>query len=187
MVARLVGTRCIRSRSAAMRTSGIKANGIPNDKITCDKISNRVGSRPNPSKINAGMAVSSRRQMIGIRRRSKPSMITDPAYPPTEVEAKPDARRAKANNPASTGPSSAAIALSTYATAATNAGPSNQVRCSSASLCSNINSNALFWELLAELLAHRRSQLLQEATAGPGAEPTVTAAVAEPPIPDHGQ
>ena len=34
---------------------------------------------------------------------------------------------------------------STYATAATNAGPSNRVRCSSASLCSNINSNALTW------------------------------------------
>ena len=103
--------------------------------------------------------------MIGIRRRSKPSMITDPAYPPTEVEAKPDARRAKANNPASTGPSSAAIALSTYATAATNAGPSNQVRCSSASLCSNINSNALFWGSLPGTVARGYC-------GPPGAEPT---------------
>ena len=36
-----------------------------------------------------------------------------------------------------------------------------RLRCSSASLCSNINSNALFWAELA------RAELLQEATAGP--------------------
>ena len=74
IVARLVGTRCIRSGSEAMRTSGTSAKGIPKDKI-----SNRVGSRPYPSKINAGTAVNTRRHRIGIRRRNRPSMITAPA------------------------------------------------------------------------------------------------------------
>jgi hypothetical protein len=61
------------------RNSGMSAKGMPKDSTTWEMTSAWVGSTPMASTTKAGIRVMVRRSSSGIRRRSRPSMMTAPA------------------------------------------------------------------------------------------------------------
>ena len=69
----------ITSRRQVSSTSGTKANGMPKDSTTWLSTSASVGFIPAAMMISAGIIVSPRRTMSGMRRLTKPAITTWPA------------------------------------------------------------------------------------------------------------
>ena len=66
---------------------------MPTDNTTWPTINASVGLLANHSTTNAGTSVTTRHAHIGALMRSRPCMISLPAYVPTDVELRLDASR----------------------------------------------------------------------------------------------